>query len=264
LFASERHNAIYQYLETHGSVSTKELEELFGVSLETIRRDLMTMEAGGMLQRVHGGAIRAGGLRPFLDLKTRLQSNNEGKRELCRNAMDLICEGDILAVDSGSTAITFAECLRDTFHSLTVITHSLDVFNLLRQKEGFRLILCAGHYFAKENAFYGPLCMEAISRLQAQKAFIFPSAVSMHHGLFDNWEELLPQQQAYIHQSENVFVLADSSKFECRQLLKIDDMSEAFTYVTDSGLSEALKETYQKNRFRVITGREKAKGKGKD
>lgn len=263
MFASERHNAIYQYLETHGSVSTKELEQMFQVSLETIRRDLMTMEAGGMLQRVHGGAMRAGGLRPFRDLKTRLQSNNESKRELCRNAMDLICDGDILAVDSGSTAVVFAEMLRDTFHSLTVITHSLDVFNILRQKEDFRLILCGGHYFAKENAFYGPLCMEAINRLQVQKAFVFPSAISLHHGLCDNWEELLPQQQAYLRQSDSVFVLADSSKFECRQLLKIDDMSEAYTYVTDSGLSEALRETYQKNHLRVISGREPTGKKGK-
>lgn len=261
MFASERQNAIYQYLETHGSVSTKELEEMFGVSLETIRRDLMAMEAGGMLQRVHGGAMRAGALRPFRDLQTRLQSNNEGKRELCFAAMDMIREGDILAVDSGSTANVFAEILRDTFRSLTVVTHSLDVFNILRQKDTFRLILCAGHYFARENAFYGPLCMEAIDRLQVQKSFIFPSAISMLHGLFDNWEELLPQQQAYIRQSESVFVLADSSKFECRQLLKIDDMSEAFTYVTDSNLPEALQETYQKNHFRVITGREAGKRK---
>lgn len=57
MLAKERQNKIRQMLEQDGAVTTSRLVELFEVSVETIRRDFLTMERGGFLNRVHGGAV---------------------------------------------------------------------------------------------------------------------------------------------------------------------------------------------------------------
>ena len=52
----DRHQCILRELEEKGSVRVSELTQRFGVSIETIRRDLEYLEERGLLRRVHGGA----------------------------------------------------------------------------------------------------------------------------------------------------------------------------------------------------------------
>ena len=143
MFANERHQKILSLLKRNGAVTTAELIEVFGVSIETVRRDLLQLERSGQLQRVHGGAIVPGNMRPYPDLPQRLEANQSSKEALCATATLLVEEDDIICIDSGSTAYFFAKALVGKFSRLTVVTHSMDVFEILSQKEGFRIILCA-------------------------------------------------------------------------------------------------------------------------
>jgi DeoR family glycerol-3-phosphate regulon repressor len=52
--AVRRHNEIVQRLRAAGSVSVGELANIFGVSHETIRRDLTLLADNGHLDVVHG------------------------------------------------------------------------------------------------------------------------------------------------------------------------------------------------------------------
>ena len=163
-------------------------------------------------------------------------------------------EGEILGVDSGSTAILFAQALKERFRKLTVVTHSRDVFELLCDYEAFTVILCGGHYLGQERAFYGPLALETLGKLRVQKGFLFPSAVSLEAGICDYQQELLTVQKALLEASEQVFVLADSSKFEKKALLRLSDMERNYTYITDGGLPEEIRRLYTENGIRIHTG----------
>lgn len=256
MFAKERQSQIIGILKNQESVTTAQLTQIFNVSVETVRRDLLELERAGELVRVHGGAIRSGEMKRFSDLTHRIQENTTKKDELCMIATMLVKEEDIIYIDSGSTAIHFARKIKEKFSKLTVITHSVDVFNLLSDKEGFEMILCGGCFQKSEKAFYGKMVLDTIENLHMQKAFIFPSAISMHSGISDFCQELLQVQQAAIGHSDSVFFLADSEKFEKHALIKMSDMSDKYIYVTDSGLNKSYKELYKENNLKVLTTKE--------
>lgn len=254
MFAKERQNAICALVKKDGAVTTGKLMSQFQVSIETVRRDLLILEQAGQLVRVHGGAVAPGAMQPMLELPQRNQSHSQEKRLLSEAAADFVRDGDILAVDSGSTAILFAQTLKERFSRLTVVTHSMDVFQLLCDHRQFRVILCGGDYLQQERAFHGALTLEMLRKLHVQKVFLFPSAVSLEFGICDYQLELYQIQKQLLTTGEELFILADSSKFEKKALLQLTPMQRDFVYITDSGLPEEIYKLYTENGIRIITG----------
>lgn len=253
MFAHERQKLIQSMINKNGSVNTTELVKKFNVSVETIRRDLLSMEKENLLYRVHGGAVKIGEMKPFSELSERMRENNPLKIELCRTAIKHIEEGDVIGIDSGSTAFLFADALKERFSSLTVVTHSLDVFEKLCKHKDFEVILCGGHFRKKENSFYGMLTNSIWKQLHVQKMFLFPAAISFQYGLCEHNSDTVLMQQQMIKSADKVFILADSSKFECKELIKVDEMRTGYTYITDSNLPAALKAMYLENGLNVVT-----------
>lgn len=253
MFANERQKHILSLIKQNGAVTTAELTARFGVSVETIRKDLLTMEHDNLLQRVHGGAISNKEMPLFHSLSARIEEHMDLKRILSRTAASLISENDIIGVDAGSTAVAFADALKARFSQLTVITHSMDVLEMLNGYKGFKVILCGGQYDAEEKAFYGAVTISTLQNLHMQKAFLFPSAVSLKHGIADFQENMFAIQKQFLENADNIFILADSSKFEQTALLKLDDMRTSHTYVTDHELPGNLKKLYRENNITIIT-----------
>lgn len=253
MFANERHQKILSMLKRNGAVTTAELIDVFAVSIETVRRDLLQLERSGQLQRVHGGAIVPGNMRPYPDLPHRLEANQHSKEELSATAALLVDEDDIICIDSGSTAYFFAKVLAERFSHLTVITHSMDVFEVLSQKEGFRIILCGGCYNSQEKAFHGSITLDALQQLHVRKAFLCPSAISLKTGIWDYDRELSQIQKQVLTICDKAYFLADSVKFEANALLKLCDTSPSHIYITDSGLPQQYRQLYRDHDRTVIT-----------
>ena len=254
MFAEERQSKIASLIQKHDAVSVSDLVEQFGVSVETIRRDLLTMEKQGLLKRVHGGAVGSNHIKPYYTLEERCKEFSYEKRKLSKNAMAFIQEDDSIMVDEGSTANCFAEVLKENFSRLTVVTHSMDVFQTLAYHKDFRVILCAGQFLREENAFYGALTLDMLDKLRVSKAFIFPSAVSLGSGIADYQADLYYVQRKMIACADRVFVLADSSKFEKTALLKVSDMKKEYCYITDNKLSNTLEKLYKENDITIFSG----------
>ena len=257
MFAEERQQKILDQIRKNGAVTTAGLMEHFGVSIETVRRDLLQMEQAGQLRRVHGGAVTAGGVKPFQARGEREQLHGAQKASLAAKAMEFLSEGDVIGVDAGSsTALYFARALKAHFRRMTVITCSLDVFEILHDYAEFKVILCGGYFQEKERSFYGTPAADMLSRLFMQKSFIFPAALSLEYGLHDHQDDLYPAQRQMMASSGEIYVLADSSKFEHKALLKVADMKRSFTYITDYDLSENLMRLYAQSGLKVYKGEE--------
>ena len=256
MLAIERQKKICEWIEQTGVVGIGELTERFAVSIETIRRDLLELERQKKLTRVHGGAVKAAESKAYQKLAVRKEENLSGKVHLSEAAAQLIREGDSIMVDSGSTAVEFAHMLAQRFERLTVITHSLEVFEILREKESFTVYLCSGSYERDEKAFIGIWTVEMIQQFHARTAFLFPSALSVQYGIMDYHKELFEIQKTLMRQAERVVFLADSTKFEKNALLKVANMKDAYAIVTDEGLEDKIYELYRKENIPVIRGRE--------
>ena len=253
MLATQRQKEIQKQIKLNGAVTVASLTEQFGVSVETIRRDLLTMEKDGLLSRVHGGAVAVTEMIAYQPLEKRDLEQSHQKDALARVAATLVNEGDYIAIGTGSTPIHFAQELKKLRASLTVVTYSLGVFDILKDMPGYRLILLGGQYIPEENSFYGQLTLDLLDTLHVQKSFVFPSAISLDHGIWGFEETLYPLQQKLLRCCDQAYILADSSKFERTALYKVADMRPEYIYVTDPELPEQLRELYRQNGLTVIT-----------
>ena len=253
MFADERHAIIVSKLNETGSVTVSDLINTFDVSIETVRRDLCTLENSGILKRVHGGAVAVNNrMKEFKKVSLRISENTGEKEELSRYALRFIENNDIIAIDSGSTAEIFAKTVAENLSNITVVTHSLDAFMRLKENRTIQPILIGGEFLESENSFHGELAMEQLKQLHVSKAFLTPSAVSIEHGVWDYITELVGVQKTYTQVADHVFVLADSSKFEKTALMKICDISEPEIVITDSRLDVKIKNQYQKKNISLV------------
>ena len=104
----DRQSRIIDTVRARGKASVDELAEMFGTSVETIRRDLSSLARKGRLEKIHGGAIppRSLGEGPF---EQRMQRNGLAKRHIAQKLRELISPGDTLLIDTGSTTLIVAE-----------------------------------------------------------------------------------------------------------------------------------------------------------
>ncbi len=246
MFADERKTKIEEIIRRNRSVTTSELTEIFQVSLETVRRDLESMEKQGLLKRVHGGAVSVRELHNYSNFDQRNSSRQAQKRQLALTACAYINEGDYLALDCGSTAIALAKALIQRFRKLTVVTNSLEVFQIISGGGAHRVILAGGEYLGEEKCFYGHLALDMIGHLHVKKSFLTPSGISLDFGISDHVRELIEIQRAIARIADQVYVLADSSKFEAYAPLQICGLDRRYVYLTDPELPEEIFELYRK------------------
>ena len=248
MFANERMNLICEMLKRSGAVTTAQISSDLNVSVETVRRDLLTLEREHKLVRVHGGAVSIGGAVMNSPLSDRLELNLDKKKSLSK----AINENDVVTIDEGSTGLELAKMLVSCFNNLTVITHSLDIFNVVIQKDGFEVILIGGRFLKGENSFFGYLAENSFKCLHLGKVFITPSALSLKSGLCNTDEQTVPLQRTIVSRADSVFILADSDKFEKSALYTTLPLDTSYTYITDSDMSDELIKLYGENGYRIV------------
>ena len=247
MLAIERQEAIVRLIQQNGNATMSQLVSMFHVSTETIRKDLLLLERHQALRRTHGGAVAFRQESLIQPLQIRKQDRIAQKSELSRYALPFIENGDVIAIDAGSTATELARLVASSVEQLTVVTMSLDVLQALSVNPGIKVILCGGSYIREEFAFGGMLSSEAAAQVHTTKAFICPSALSVRYGITDYSEPLVAVQKAFIANTDQVFILADSEKFETGAPLKISATSPAYVYITDANLPESIRRLYQKD-----------------
>ena len=254
MLADQRKQIILDQVNLNHSVTVARLVELLGVSTETVRRDLEDLENNNMLTRVHGGAVSVKKSYRFEDMDVRGTSNMELKEQIARKALEYVKDGDTIAIDSGSTASLFAMALKArNFDSLSVITYSSEVFSILSECGNYRITLLGGEYLPKEKLFYGFLTHEAMQKLYFSKAFVVPSALSVEDGAHDFIRETYENQCMLIGHASEVFLLADSTKFETKGDFKLSDLQPEFTIITDDKLPESVYNMYRDHKLNVVS-----------
>ena len=254
MLARERQTKIINMLNSNGSISCTDVSRALGVSSETVRRDLVELEKQGQLSRVHGGAVKTGDMFTFHTLKDRIEERKDAKMNLCRVASEFVKDGDVILVDSGSTAIYFADAIKDK--QITVVTYSIDVFDRLKYSPNVNVILCGGHYLTEENCLHGAFAVDMLEKIHVAKAFIFVSSISLKYGVYDFEKDVYALQKKSIEIADEVYILADSEKYEKHGLLKLCDVNDKYVFVTDTGLSDQYKNAYLERGVKLILGGE--------
>lgn len=208
----DRQLLIIDILHQQGQVTVKELVSQFGISAETIRRDLSSLSVSGRLLKNHGGAVlpRIIGEGPY---QQRMRENVAAKRQIAKKACQLILPGETLFIDTGSTTLAFAEEL-NTIDNLTVITNSADIAKAIDTKSASQVFLAGGSYSADNRETIGPMAISQIRKFRVNHAILTVGGIHPEAGITDfNINEALIAQ-AMIEQTEKIIVLADATKLD--------------------------------------------------
>ncbi len=252
MYPQERYEKILSLIEKSGFVRAADLNRLFSVSSETIRRDLENLEKEGFVKRVHGGATLEKSNKKYPAFNYREKEHEWEKQEIAEKALRFIKEGDSLALDCGTTTLELAKKLREKFTRLTILTNSLKVLNELSEMNNYTIILAGGVFKNNEYSVFGEMTEDNLGRFRVDTAFISASGISLDEGITDLRIDELQTQKKMMEISGCKTILATSSNFERVCLLKMCSLDYADRIITDSGLSDDLYEKYSSSRLVLI------------
>ncbi|MGV6847604.1 MAG: DeoR/GlpR family DNA-binding transcription regulator [Marinibacterium sp.] len=208
----DRQTKILDILNRDGEVWTDALASLFGVSVETIRRDLGSLAERGALHKVQGGArpIRLLSEGSFRERAVEMVAE---KDEIARKLARIIDDGETLFMDTGTTTLACADALAER-QGLKIITNSLHLaLRLGAQSSGHRLFLIGGAYGCENAQTVGPLAIDQIESFQADRAILTVAAIDAGSGAMDaNYDEA-QIARAMIRNARSTVILAHSQKF---------------------------------------------------
>ncbi len=248
--ANYRQSEILAILRQSGRVGVEELSTHFGVTLQTIRRDLNELSEAKALVRVHGGAMIASGVAN-LAYEARQLVAHQSKRRIGEAAARLVSDNASLFINIGTTTEEVARALGG--HSgLLVITNNLHVASELYRNAGMQVIITGGSIRQGDGGIVGGVTVAQIENFRVDLAIIGTSAIDADGTLLDFDVREVEISRAIIEHARRVALVADSSKFSRSAPVKIASFSDIDVFVTDRLPSEEIVEMCRRFNVEVI------------
>jgi DeoR/GlpR family transcriptional regulator of sugar metabolism len=244
VLAETRRREIADRLRTTGAVTVAELEERFGVSPMTARRDLAELERRGIVRRTHGGAVLPTISAHEDSFARRLDVDAEAKVRLAEAAVALLSPRETIFLDSSTTTYYVARRLVETGLAATVLTNSLPVLELLF-KEGapvLDVIGIGGTLRRLTRSFVGPFAVRTVQGHFADRLFLSVKGIAANGMLTDADPLEAELKRTMIEQAGESVLLIDHSKLSVRGLSVIAPIAEVATTIA-TGLDEAQADT---------------------
>lgn len=232
MLAIERKNEILNKLRLEQRVLVSELAVHYGVTEETIRRDLDKLEKEGYATKTYGGAIWGNSLKTDLSYTIRNKTNVEEKTAIAKIISDMIHDGDHLMLDDSSTSLFVAKHLKDK-KNLTVITYSVEVVMELSGVEGFTILCTGGQLRPTSLALDGFQVPQVLSKYHVDKAIISCKGIDPAAGITDSSDHNALSKQAMIRSARQTILALDDSKFDKIAFAQVAPLQDVQMVVTN-------------------------------
>lgn len=249
MLAVERKQKIKDLILEKKSATVAELAQMFSVTDETIRRDLRSLEAEGILMRSYGGAFVQTGVENLIDYSIRSTVYLEEKAIIAQKCKNIIQNGDVIFLDNSTTTYAIAKAVQDM--RLTVITNSLPIINLFSQKQNIRLICTGGFFSIKELAFYGSKAQKSLNEYYVDKSFFSCRTLSIEQGVTDSNDDLAQIRKTIIKRSKEAYLVADHTKFNQASFITLCGYDCLTAIITDRPLPQEWHTSLQKYGCRI-------------
>ncbi len=162
------------------------------------------------------------------------------RRQIARTATAMIQDEEVILIDGGPIANYLAECLLDR-SGLTIITNSLEVFDILRKRPENTLILTGGAYRHSSQMLVGPTAENALRELRADKLFLVVTGVTLNFGLSHTNISEVTMKQAMIRSARRVILLADHTYFGQESVVQVAPPTVVHQLITDDALPASVR-----------------------
>jgi len=249
---NNRQNHIVEQVRKHGEVKVEELAVEYGVSVETIRRDLNTLAKHSLLCRTHGGAVSLQTRDIGQTFSSRQKLNAQAKHVMAKHAQHYLIERSVIGMDASSTCLHVARQMPDM--TCTLVTNSTGIMQCIASKEQVSVIVTGGSFSVKYSAFHGPIAEQALSRLNLDVVLLSCSGVDENGAVWESNELNASIKRRMLGCAAQVVLLADTSKIGKKGLIKICDATEIDIFISDSRVNSKLRQCLKKNQVLVIDG----------
>ncbi|MFF4956743.1 DeoR/GlpR family DNA-binding transcription regulator [Streptomyces sp. NPDC001222] len=211
MFAAERRQLILEMVRANGAVSLRELARVVQTSEVTVRRDVRALEAEGLLDRRHGGAVLPGGFTRESGFPQKSHLATAEKTAIADLAAGLVQEGEAIVVGAGTTTQELARRLARV-PGLTVVTNSLLVAQALAHANRVEVVMTGGTLRGSNYALVGSGAEQSLQGLRVSKAFLSGSGLTAERGLSTSNMLSASVDRALVQAAAEVVVLADHTK----------------------------------------------------
>lgn len=230
MFIEERHREILKRLNASGTITTAEIQRLFGIGYDSAKRDLRILEEKGLLKRTHGGAIslsapeRKETLRIVKDERPDIVS-------IARYAVSLIKPDEVIFLPASPVGLQMVRGLPDGL-SVRVVTNSLALAEEARQRQGTKVFMIGGELDDRGCAT-DSFATETIRRIRMAKSFITTAGVSAGFGLSVQKSVSVAFWNAVIGSSSAVIGLYPSERFGVDSVFSVCGAQRLSCVITD-------------------------------
>ncbi len=246
MYSVERKAEIIQMLESQGTVDVSNLAIKFQASRETVRRDLRELEANGIIKRTHGGAVlseRHNNIQKSQEYPVAVRGIQRfhEKNEICKKAASFIQDGDIIFVDNSSTTMYLTRYLPAGIQ-VTFITNSIKfMLECMQNPNPNILLISLGGIFHSNNlSVYGNGTLKSAEEYYPNKAFLSCAAISAKGMLADTSIYELDTKRMMIERAQEVYILADHTKFNKNGPISLSAASSIDYLITDSQIEASM------------------------
>ncbi len=232
MLAIERRREILARLSTDGKVIVSELARDFGVTEETIRRDLERLDREGLVAKTYGGAVSKQNSALDLPYNIREGVNVLQKQIISDKIADMVRDGSRIMLDSSSTALYILKKIKDK-RNLTIITNSVKILIELADKADWTVLSTGGVLKRGALSLTGSSAEKMIHSYHVDLAICSCKGLDMEFGVTDSNESDSLIKQAMFGAAERRILALDADKFDKKSFVKVCDFGELNCIVTD-------------------------------
>jgi DeoR family glycerol-3-phosphate regulon repressor len=231
LIPNPRQAGVLDAVRESGAMSVEALAERFGVTLQTVRRDVKLLSDAGLLGRFHGGVRVPTSTTENIAYRQRQQLNDDAKRRIARAVARQVPDGCSLLINIGTTTEAIA---RELMHhkGLRVITNNLNVAAILSDNAACEVIVAGGVVRTRDRGIVGEATVDFIRQFRVDIALIGISGIEADGTLRDFDFREVKVARAIVEHAREVWLAADHSKFNrpaMVELSRLDHVDRLFT-----------------------------------
>jgi len=246
---AERRGRILEALSRDQRVLASELATHFGVSEDTIRRDLRELAEEGLLRRVYGGAVPKSPTSPIY--AKRRNESPTAKAAIARAAVKLFRDGQVAFFDAGTSAAEVASHLPLDL-KLTIVTNSLPVASVLADHPSSRVVMLGGTVLRETLATVGAEAVEGYRRVRADVCVLGVASLHPEVGVGVYFHEDAEVKRAMVASAAEVIAVAASDKLGTSAPFVVGPLSIVDRLITDAGVSEEAAKVYTDAGIEVV------------
>ncbi|MBI3147973.1 MAG: DeoR/GlpR transcriptional regulator [Betaproteobacteria bacterium] len=224
---------LLEQVRERGSVSVEALAERFGVTLQTVRRDVKLLADAGLLARFHGGARVPSSTTENIAYRQRQSLNEAAKQRIARAVARAVPEACSMIINIGTTTEAIARELLQ-HKGLRVITNNLNVAAILSDNADCEVIVAGGVVRSRDRGIIGEATVDFIRQFKVDIGLIGISGIEADGSLRDFDYREVKVAQTIIEHSREVWLAADHSKFNRPAMVELAHLNQVDVLFTDA------------------------------